>query len=273
MQRLHEGDMTGFCLNDGTGEEWEHLCLPVLDENYNPLWPMKHDYDQIMTIKKADNRTFFGQYMQDPRPDEGAIFKEHWFEIVEALPQMKRIVRAWDRAATEKSSKNKDPDFTCGLKLGEDFKGNFYVIDLKREQLGPFDVEQLTLNTARADGVNTRIKLFQDPGSAGVHEIASYVKLLSGFDIEIEKISKDKMTAARPVSSQCQAGNVKILKAKWNKIFIEELISFPDAAHDDIVDTLSSAYNCLMSENVGTFGKGFLQQNQNSFSKIGDLSW
>ena len=37
MQRLHEEDLSGFLLDGGSGEEWEHLCLPALDKNNIPL--------------------------------------------------------------------------------------------------------------------------------------------------------------------------------------------------------------------------------------------
>lgn len=271
MQRLHQEDMTGFCLNNGTGEKWEHLSLPVLDEDNNPLWPFKHDYEQIMKIKIADNRTFYGQYMQDPRPDEGALFKMHWFKLVDVLPPMKRTIRAWDRASTEVSSKNKNPDWTVGLKLGEDYEGNLYVMDIKRARLGPFEVEQLTLNTARLDGVSTKIKIFKDPGSAGEYEAKSYVKLLKGFDVEVEKITKDKITAARPVSAQCEAGMIYVLNTSWTQDFLDELISFPDGAHDDQVDALSSNFNSMMGDNVGTFTKSFIQEKK--ISVIGGDEW
>ena len=47
MQRLHENDLSGFLLNGGSGEEWEHLCLPALDENNNPLWEEKHTFEEL----------------------------------------------------------------------------------------------------------------------------------------------------------------------------------------------------------------------------------
>jgi len=42
MQRLHDKDPAGFCLDGGTGETWEHLKIPVLRENGKPLWPFRH---------------------------------------------------------------------------------------------------------------------------------------------------------------------------------------------------------------------------------------
>lgn len=208
-------------------------------------------------------------------PTAGMFFNKGFFEVVDALPEIKTVVRAWDRAATkvvEGKSDNKDPDYTVGLKLGRDKNGIFYVMDIIRQRISPFEVERLTLNTAKQDGPKVKVKLFQDPGAAGVYEANAFSRLLAGFNIEVEKISKDKITAAKPVSAQCEAGNVKVLRAKWNDDFFKELENFPDGSHDDQCDALSSAFNCLMSENVGTFGKGFLPQNK-STANFGDLSW
>jgi hypothetical protein len=43
MQRLHEEDLSGFLLNGGSGEKWDHLCLPALDADNNPLCWSKLD--------------------------------------------------------------------------------------------------------------------------------------------------------------------------------------------------------------------------------------
>jgi len=66
MQRLHEDDMTGYLLGGGSGEDWELLCLPAIDENDQPLWPEKHTIERLRAMEKADPYTFAGQMMQRP---------------------------------------------------------------------------------------------------------------------------------------------------------------------------------------------------------------
>ena len=48
-----------------------------------------------------------------------------------------------------------------------------------------------------------------------------------------------------PISSQTEAGNIKILQASWNEAFLRELENFPEGSHDDIVDALSGAFLML----------------------------
>ena len=83
MQRLHEDDLSGFLLDGGSDEEWTHLCMPALKENNEPLWPDKHSFEELESIRKADSYTFAGQYMQTPAPDEGGEWKKDWFEVVD----------------------------------------------------------------------------------------------------------------------------------------------------------------------------------------------
>ena len=47
--------------------------------------------------------------------------------------------------------------------------------------------------------------------------------------------------AIGPFSSQCRAGNVKILRGSWNEELFRVLEGFPDLAHDDEVDACSDA--------------------------------
>ena len=82
--------------------------------------------------------------------------------------------------------------------------------------------------------------------------------MLSGFSTVVERISKDKETAARPFSSFAENGFVKILASCRNKEdFYYELENFPDDNHDDIVDATSGAFNELNAGNVGAFTDKF----------------
>ena len=69
--------------------------------------------------------------------------------------------------------------------------------------------------------------------------------MLGGFDVHVETMSKDKVTRAKPVSAQSEAGNIRVMRAAWNDEFFTELENFPEGSHDDIVDVLSGAFNEL----------------------------
>lgn len=181
-------------------------------------------------------------------PAAGLYFQRSWFEVVDALPAGLRWIRYWDRAGTKG-----DGDYTVGLKLGRSKEGVFYVAHIERDQLSPLEVERTVLNTAKQDNVVTTVGIEQDPGSAGKADAENYVRLLSGFHVKVEKPTQDKITRALPVSAQCEAGNVKVLRASWNEDFFLELENFPDGGHDDQVDAFSGAFNLHASSNTGDF--------------------
>ncbi len=180
------------------------------------------------------------------RAAAGELFKREWMPVVDSVPSgWIQSVRFWDRAATKPNETNHDPDWTRGLKLYKYGDGRFVVVDLKSTRDTPGKVETLIKATASHDTNNVRIMSQQDPGSAGVSEAEHFIRMLSGYDVHTQIFNKDKITRAKPVSAQCEAGNVSVLRAGWNEEFFSELENFPEGKHDDIVDVFSGAFNAL----------------------------
>ena len=220
---------------------------------------------KLMALSKIERERLLGDEERggnwDIVPAAGMYFKRHYFEEIEFVPNFIEIVRCWDRAATEHNPGDAgDPDWTVGVKMGKTFDNEFVILDVERQRLSAGKVDKLILNTAKQDGTGVKVKLFQDPGSAGKGEAEAMVKMLSGFIVETDKISTNKETAARPLSAQAENGNVKVLASCRNKeYFYDELENFPDDSHDDIVDGASGAFNELNADNVGQFTDKFNQ--------------
>lgn len=182
----------------------------------------------------------------DTKPSAGMYFRREWFEVVERVPdQTIKSIRYWDRAATKPSETNRDPDWTVGLKFVKLPNKQWVITDIRRIRESALKVEQFILATAGMDGIATTIWLEEDPGAAGKADIANILKLLNQYHTKVNRPTKDKITRALPVSSQCEAGNVKILKGAWNAAFFSESENFPDGKHDDQVDALSGAYTAM----------------------------
>src|SRR5690606_17304212 len=122
----------------------------------------------------------------------------------------------------------------------------FYINHVERFRARPLKVKTRIKAIAEMDGIKTRIGIEEDPGSAGKSEVDDLLRFLSGKIVHTYKATKDKVTRAKPVSAQCEAGNVKLVKGHWNNAFLDEIEAFPtDGVHDDQVDALSGAYNAL----------------------------
>lgn len=244
MQRLHENDMTGFLLNGGSGEEWEHLCLPAITDDGEALWPEKHTIDRLRQMEAADPYTFAGQYMQIPSPLSGGIFKPDNIEIVEALPLGSiEWIRGWDFASTTTG------DWTAGGKLGRMKDGRLLIADMVRLRVGPDDRDAALGNAAKRDGYECKQSIPQDPGQAGVTQVKYLLRQLVGYSVHASPETGNKVVRAEPFASQVNVGNVLMLKAPWNDALIAEMRMFPNGTFDDQVDALSRAFGLLIGRN------------------------
>jgi predicted phage terminase large subunit-like protein len=249
MQRLHEDDLAGWLLNGGTGEHWEHLCLPAITADGQALWPAKHTIEELRRMERALPYVFAGQYMQTPSPGEGGLFKPDQIRIVDALPAQRITwVRGWDLAATSNG------DFTAGGLLGQMDDGRYVIADMVRDRAGPDERDMMIANVAHRDGRPVRISLPQDPGQAGKTLIAHHGRMLAGFNFKTSPETGSKEKRAEPFAAQVNVGNVLMLRGSWNGELIEEMRMFPNGRHDDQVDALSRAFSEMIVPQGHRFG-------------------
>jgi predicted phage terminase large subunit-like protein len=177
--------------------------------------------------------------------DQGQMFQPEWFDIVTDYQKKCRKVRYWDKAATAPAP-GKDPDYTTGVLMTMK-DGVYYIIDVVRFRGTPQVNERNIRKTAERDGIEVEIYMEQEPGSAGKSDIDHYVRdVLRGFTFRGGvRNTGSKVTRAGPLSSAAEHGNVKLVKAAWNRVFLGELALFPIGAHDDQVDAASGAFNKL----------------------------
>lgn len=220
-------------------------------------------YDNKILMKK--DPTYLGKLLALPRVERerllggnwnvrasaGNIFKRESFkEFMSAEPSAGFVskVRYWDRAATKPNPDNKDPDWTRGLKMFRMADGKCVVSSVVGIRDTPGRVEALVQSTAQADGYDTPIGIEQDPGSAGVADVANMVLKLPGFQVRVRRPTKDKVTRAKAVSSAVENGLIILVRGAWNEDFLAELENFSEdlTGKDDQVDVFSGAFNELM---------------------------
>lgn len=179
----------------------------------------------------------------------GMFFKREWFEIIDTLPAGGKACRFWDRAATEPSEQNPDPDWTAGVKMIKYPNGEIVISDVRTFRKRSQYVEDAIKNTAIQDGVECAVCGEQEPGASGKAEAENYVRLLQGFNVHFFPSTKDKLTRSLPFSAQCERRNVKLLRGSWNESFLNNLEAFDGSGkfHDDETDSGSGAYNYLCS--------------------------
>jgi predicted phage terminase large subunit-like protein len=259
MTRWHQDDLCGRLLAQNTGE-WRCLRLPALAEEGDhldrnpgePLWPEWEGIQALLRRRTTiGERAWLAQFQQSPRPATGTLFKVECLVFADVPPSGPSgpVVRAWDLAATSDKGGN-DPDWTVGVKLTRDGSGRYTVLDVARFRGSPREVEDGIAAAAQADGHGVAIGLPEDPGQAGKSQISYLTRQLAGHRVIPSRETGAKETRAAPVASQIEAGNVALVRAKWNHLFVEELRDFPFGRKDDQVDALSRAFDMLLS--IGT---------------------
>lgn len=201
---------------------------------------------KLMALPKVDRERLLGQGKGGDwliRPAAGLYFQRGWFRVIPEAPRdLVVVVRAWDKAATQVTPENKDPDWTRGVKMGVTRSGRFVVLHLESLRGSPHQVDRAMINTATQDGKAVQILIWQDPGAAGVNDVAHTKAVLAGYRVESVVARENKVTYAGPFSTQVEAGNVDVVAGAWNEAFFAELEGFPEGAHDDIVDACSRAF-------------------------------
>ncbi len=285
MQRVHERDLTGHILQNELGwthlclpavYEKNHpfpIRTSVVRKSFGmvwsdpreegeALWPEKFPLAALQRMTNDPSMSSHmaaGQLQQRPTAREGGLIKRIWFDNpVKLVPDVNRLefVRAWDFAATEGATN--DPDWTVGVLMGRDTETRIiYVFDVIRARLSPADRETKMFATAVLDrasyGDRLKIRIPQDPGGSGKFEAHHNVSLLQGYSVTVEREDSGsgidrtaKERRADPFAAQCEHGMVKLIEAKWNDTFVEELCAFPNGAHDDQVDAASAAFRALI---------------------------
>lgn len=270
MTPWHPLDIGGHILTT-EATKWRVLRLPALAEAYDPtkpstnlegydrflnqpdplgrqpgeaLWPERFDKAYLEDLRDSgeEGLYWFNNLFQcSPKQRGLEMFKEEWFtkNYVDAAPAKARRCRHWDKAATEGGG-----DWTVGFKVSV-LDGIYYLEDMVRGQWGGTRRQSIQLATAADDGIRCIVSIEKEMGSSGKDMTEIETKAFAGYIIKTPPATKSKAIRAEALSIQLGAGNVKIVRAPWNKVFIRECCEFPNGKHDDCVDAASGAFNQL----------------------------
>jgi len=271
MQRLHEDDLSGYCLRRG---DYVHLRLPMRFESkyvsVTPvggdwrteegelLWPEKCDVEGVETLEKdlKTEQAKACQLQQRPNPKGGIIFREKWFRYwhVDGLkvldpngrPCLLLPIRggvklqSWDlKFADETSGQSR----VCG-QVWWDHTPYYYLLDSDVDVYGFVDSIDAIRRMSRAHPeANSKLIENKANGAAAQNTLKTE---LNGIElVEPEGGKLVRCFACQPIvkTGYCVLPHPDMPGFEWVRDFVAEVTGFPNALYDDQPDTMSQALN------------------------------
>jgi predicted phage terminase large subunit-like protein len=255
MQRLHEDDLAGKLLREGN---WSHLDLPAIAQeeqeipigpgrvyrrrNGDVLHPERESLPLLEEIKREmGSLAFSAQYLQRPVPLQGNLVKRAWIKYYDSASSRGigvQIVQSWDVASTTAATGDWSVCTTWLM-----VKRDYYLIDVWRGRLEFPDLRR-KLITLAGDHLPNRILIEQTgPGLHLIQELRA--NPLSKVPVPIGiKPEGDKLVRMEAQCARFEAGQVYLpQEAPWLSELLHELLAFPNARHDDQIDSISQFLN------------------------------
>ncbi|HYH63354.1 MAG TPA: phage terminase large subunit [Urbifossiella sp.] len=247
MTRWHADDLAGWLLAEHPHENWTVLCLPAIAEVEDeigrnpgdPLWPESFPLATLEKIRSSiGSRDWSALYQQRPAPAEGGIFKAAWFKRY-AAPQDKydQVVQSWDTAV--KAAQLNDPSVCTTWGVRPD---GYDLLQVFVRRLEYPDLKRTVVSQAEAFGADA--VLIEDKASG--QQLLQDLKRSTALPLIGILPVQDKITRASGVSAVVEAGKVSLpTHAPWLTDYETEMLTFPNAPHDDQVDSTTQFLNWM----------------------------
>lgn len=259
MQRLHEGDLSGWLLDGKNGEKWDTLILPAIREDGSALWPSKHSIDRLRQMEHAAPYHFSGQYLQDPSPLAGGMFDVASIGIVDYLPPTVTDdlirARAWDFAYSEGHG-----DYTASAlgvidRNASDLENVLYILEVTEARVRNPLTE--IAECIKLDGRDVHYRIPRDPGG-GNRTADEAITLCSGRCVGDWRPTAKKESTWIPLASWVNAGRVRFLRGPWNQRLLDQMRMAPRGKNDDMLDACTEMYGYLSQYGSGEMSFGFV---------------
>lgn len=235
-------------------EGWNKLWFSaeVNADKKIPLWKEMKDWDELMKIKQSYYNVglidqYNCEYLNDPVPSEAGAFQKSYFRYFTdeevKLSDLNKVIIT-DFAFSDNAKSDYNVVMVCGM----DGLGKAYVIDYVRfrwnndtqeimdavfQKSEQYGVTKVGIETITAQRV--MVTIFNS-------EMKKRNKRLQLVELKQYRTAKNNRIEAE-LQSRFKAGD--IYHRKWMLELEDELLKFPKAKHDDLVDCLSRVFEIL----------------------------
>ena len=246
MQRLHEMDLTGWLLSGGNGEQWEHLVIPARNPDGSSFWPEQFPTEMLDRLEASSPYVFAGQYMQNPAPLGGGIFKDAWWQFLDQPPPI-----LWRSIYADTAQKTKEQnDYSVLQCWGKSINGQAVMLDMVRGKWEAPELETMARafwakhKAVENQGVLRAFKVEDKVSGTGLIQKLKR----EGIPMIGVQRDRDKVSRAFDTAPFVQSGNVVIIRNLSGLVdFLSEAALFPNAAHDDAIDCAMTAISDILA--------------------------
>jgi predicted phage terminase large subunit-like protein len=248
MTRWSKRDLTGQILksSDKTGvDEWEIIEFPAILPSGTPLWPGFWSKEELEALKaELPVSKWEAQYQQNPTSEEGAIIKRDQWQIWphEDPPECSYVIQSWDTAFEKTNRSDYSACTTWGVFTHPDkhgnLKQNIILLNAFKERMEFPDLKKAALEMWIEWKPDTLIVEKKAAGAPLIYEMRKMGIPLSEYT---PGKGSDKIARVNSISDLFASGIVWCPEKRWADEVMEEMASFPNGDHDDLVDSSSQA--------------------------------
>lgn len=223
---------------------WGMVYEKAVRDNGSLFFPEKLTKEFLDNARRVmGSYIFANQYQNEIIPDDLQVFKQEWFRYYYELPKNKFTFAMIDPAIGQEDHH----DFTGVVVIDVDSDANWYIRVAKRGRYTPTEIIDLLFR------INDQFK----PKVIGVESVAFQKAILYMASEEMKK--RQRILPLKDVhpgtnkTKEMRISGVLMPRYEWNRIFHSkgledletELLLFPRAAHDDVIDCLSMLDNIV----------------------------
>jgi len=248
MTRWSKRDLTGQILQSAAKrdlDEWEVIELPALLPSGKPLWKEFWRQEELEAIKsELPVSKWEAQYQQNPTSEEGAIIKRDMWQIWEKdrPPKCDYLIQSWDTAFEKNNRADYSACTTWGIFYLEGEDGydiaNIIVLDAFKERMEFPELKKTAYEMWKDWNPDTCIVEKKAAGSPLIYELRRMGIPISEYT---PGKGSDKIARVNAISDLFSSGMVWRPDTRWAEELVEEIASFPNGDHDDLVDSTSQA--------------------------------
>ena len=250
MTHWHYDDIAGRILNSDFADDWIVIRFPAIAEEGDilgrkkgeALWPERFPIEKLLEFKKLYGDDFNALYQQRPVIISGNLIKREWFiaELTANWPiKYDFIGQFWDTAF--KAGKHNDYSVCVTLAKRD---GVLYLLNVFREKLEFPELKDEILRQAQ----------YYKPHFIGIEDKASGQSAIQELSRTNElpvkpeaiNVTSDKEARVNAITPILRNEGLKVPSdAYWLDDLLDECSLFPQAPHDDQVDSLSMGLNYM----------------------------